>query len=140
MKTKFVIIIQCDHSRKKCSGFACTKSFYDKDGFFKDCNYDDDVKYMAFTCGGCNGAALDKQLEHFTKKLLAKTDLQKDEIAIHLSSCITTENHHHDRCLFINNLKETILNKGYTNLKYGTYMSQRSEEKRKKGIYKDYKY
>ena len=34
MGIKFVIIIQCDIARLRCSGFACTKCFYDREGFF----------------------------------------------------------------------------------------------------------
>ena len=39
MSIKFVVIIQCDIARLRCSGFACTKSFYDREGFFKDLGY-----------------------------------------------------------------------------------------------------
>lgn len=140
MNTKFVMIVQCDKSRKRCSGFACTKTFYDKEGFFKKFNYDDDTKYIAFTCGGCNGDNLDTYLKHFSQKLLKKTELKKDEIAVHLSSCITTENYHHDRCPFIHNLEKIVKENGYKTLRYGTYLSKKAEERRKAGIYKDYKY
>ena len=39
MSIKFVVIIQCDIAKLRCSGFACTKSFYDREGFFKDLGY-----------------------------------------------------------------------------------------------------
>ena len=57
MGIKFVIIIQCDIARLRCSGFACTKCFYDREGFFKDCGYPHGTRYIAFTCGGCCGGS-----------------------------------------------------------------------------------
>ena len=65
MGIKYVLIIQCDIARQRCSGFACTDSFYNRAGFFKDCGYAHDVRYIALTCGGCCGASLASQREHF---------------------------------------------------------------------------
>ena len=48
---KFVVIIQCELVHKKCSGFACTDSFYNRDEMFK--SYKENTKYISFTCGGC---------------------------------------------------------------------------------------
>ena len=36
MDPKYVVIIQCDIAHRRCSGFACTNAFYNKDGVFAD--------------------------------------------------------------------------------------------------------
>jgi predicted metal-binding protein len=136
MDTKYVVMIQCDITRKRCSGFACTNSFYNKDTMFKD--YDDSVKYISMTCGGCCGAGLASLLEHFSNKIKKKTDVSKDEVAVHLSSCMVTDNYHHDRCPHTDYIKTLIQKKGYKNIVEGTYISQVSEKKRKDGEYKCY--
>ena len=41
---KLVVIIQCDIVQKKCVGYACMKSFYERSGRFT--GYDADTKYM----------------------------------------------------------------------------------------------
>ena len=35
MNIKYVVIIQCDIAHNRCSGFACTNAFYNKDAVFK---------------------------------------------------------------------------------------------------------
>jgi len=136
MAIKYVVMIQCDISRKRCSGFACSNSFYNKDDVFKD--YDDSVRYIAMTCGGCCGAGLASLLEHFSNKLKKKTDVTKDEVAIHLSSCMVTDNYHHDRCPHVDYIKALVEKKGYHNIVEGTYISKISEKKRESGEYKCY--
>jgi predicted metal-binding protein len=136
MESKYVVIIQCEISRQRCSGFACTKSFYDKTDAFQ--GYGEDTKYIAIPCGGCCGAGLAVKLEHFSNKLLKKTDLKKDDVTVHLSSCMTTDNYHHDRCPHFDYIKGLVKKKGYHNIVEGTYISRTSEKKRADGIYKSY--
>ncbi|QHI73415.1 CGGC domain-containing protein [Aminipila terrae] len=136
MDTKYVMIIQCDIARQRCSGFACTNGFYNRDDVFKD--YDDQVKYIALTCGGCCGASLASKLEHFSNKLAKKTDVTKNEVAVHLSSCMVTDNYHHDRCPHVDYIKALVEKKGYKRIVEGTYISKVSEKKREKGEYKRY--
>lgn len=136
MDTKYVVIIQCDIARQRCSGFACTNTFYNRDDVFKD--YDDDVRYISLTCGGCCGASLASKLEHFSKRLTKKTDVTKDEVVVHLSSCMVTDNYHHDRCPHVDYIKALIEKKGYKNVVEGTYISKVAEKKRESGEYKRY--
>lgn len=136
MDTKYVVIIQCDIARQRCSGFACTNGFYNRDDVFKD--YDDDVRYISLTCGGCCGASLASKLEHFSNKLSKKTHVKKDEVVIHLSSCMITDNYHHDRCPHVDYIKALIEKKGYKKMIEGTYISKTSEKKRERGEYNHY--
>ena len=96
LTTKYVVIIQCDIAHRRCSGFACTNAFYNKDGAFED--YSEDTRYISFTCGGCCGKNIASKLEHLSKKLAKKSNITKDEVVVHLSSCMVTDNHHYDRC------------------------------------------
>ena len=108
---KFVVIIQCELVHKKCSGFACTDSFYNRDEMFK--SYKENTKYISFTCGGCCGKLVSGKLSHFSKKILKKTDYKKDEVIVHLASCMTSDNYHSDRCPHIDYIKDIIVKRGY---------------------------
>ena len=132
---KFVVIIQCELVHKKCSGFACTDSFYNRDEMFK--SYKENTKYISFTCGGCCGKLVSGKLSHFSKKILKKTDYKKDEVIVHLASCMSSDNYHSDRCPHIDYIKDIIVKRGYDFLE-GTYISKNAEIKREKGIYKTY--
>ncbi len=132
---KFVVIIQCELVHKKCSGFACTNSFYNRDEMFK--SYKENTRYISFTCGGCCGKLVSGKLSHFSKKILKKTDYKKDEVIVHLASCMTSDNYHSDRCPHIDYIKDIIVKRGYDFLE-GTYISKNAEIKREKGIYKTY--
>ena len=132
---KFVVIIQCELVHKKCSGFACTNSFYNRDEMFK--SYKENTRYISFTCGGCCGKLVSGKLSHFSKKILKKTDYKKDEVIVHLASCMTSDNYHSDRCPHIDYIKDIIVKRGYDFLE-GTYISKNAEIKREKGIYKNY--
>ncbi len=130
---KYVVIIQCEIAQKRCSGFACTNAFYNKDELFSD--YHDKTRYISFTCGGCCGKGIASKLEHFSKKLKNKSNIEKDEVVIHLSSCMVTDNYHYDRCPHVDYIRSIILKKGYKNIVEGSYVSKGSKKKRETGIY-----
>lgn len=134
MDTEFIAIIQCEIAHRRCSGFACTQSFYEKKGTFKDAP---DTKYISFTCGGCCGKGVSSKLMHFGQKL-QKMGISKDQVTVHLASCMTSDNFHYDRCPHIGVLKKIIDKRGFKNLVEGTYISQKAEAKRKAKIYKSY--
>ncbi len=136
MNIKYCIIIQCEIAHKRCSGFACTNAFYNRDEKFN--SYAENTRYISFTCGGCCGKGIASKLEHFSKHLKSKTDISKDEVAIHLSSCMSTDNYHYDRCPHIEYLKNIITKKGFKNLVEGSYVSKGATRKRELGKYKTY--
>jgi predicted metal-binding protein len=136
MNIKYVVIIQCDIAHNRCSGFACTNAFYNRDAVFN--NYDDSTRYISFTCGGCCGKSVATKLEHLSKKLMVKNSIEKYEVAIHLSSCIATDNYHYDRCPHIDYIKSIVLKKGYKNIIEGSYISKGAKKKRDEGIYNLY--
>ena len=90
------------------------------------------------SCGGCNGACVAGRLEHFEMKLRTLTDIKKSEVAVHLASCVVTDNRHHDRCPYVDYIREIIKKNGFENIVEGTYQSQASRKLREKGVYKKY--
>lgn len=133
---RYVVIIQCDIAHNRCSGFACTDAFYKRDAVFS--SYDDETKYISFTCGGCCGKSLAAKLEHFSGKLRKSDKIPKEDVVIHLSSCMVTDNHHYDRCPHVDYIKGIVAKKGYSNVVDGTYISRNADKKRTDGIYKTY--
>lgn len=133
MTKQYVVIIQCDIAHRRCSGYACTKSFYDKTGKFTE--YEQDIRYISFTCGGCCGKGVGSKLEHFSTKLRTKEGLEKDDVWIHLSSCMVTDNHHYNRCPHVEYIKNIVLKKGFKNIVEGSYISKVAQNKRESGIY-----
>ncbi len=136
MKTKYVVIIQCDIALRRCSGFACTNTFHNKEDKFSE--YDDETKYISFSCDGCCGKAVSSKLGHFSKLLDKKTEIKKSEVAVHLSSCMSTDNAHYDRCPHIDYIKDIIKKRGYENVVEGSYISVQAEKLRENGVYKKY--
>ncbi len=136
MEPKYVVMIQCDIVHNRCSGFACTQTFYDRAESFA--GYPADIPYLSFTCGGCCGKGVAAKLEHFTNKLVKKTELKKSDVVIHLSSCMTNDHHHSNRCPHTDYIKEIIEKHGYTNVVEGTYISKASTKLRELGKYKTY--
>ena len=135
-RIKYVVVIQCDHSRDRCSGFACSNYFFEREFAFS--GYPDGVKFVTMTCGDCCGTPVAGYLEHFARKLKSKTDIKKSEVAIHLATCIVTDNRHHDRCPYVDYIKDIIRKNGFENIVEGTFQSQISRKGRETGKYKVY--
>lgn len=133
---RLAVIIQCQLAHNRCSGFACAHSFYEKTGKFE--GYDEDTRYISFTCGGCCGKGVAAKMEHLAKKLRTKTDIKLGEVTVHLSSCMVTDNHHYDRCPHVDYIKKILAKKGFRNVIEGSYISGKATLHREKGTYTDY--
>ena len=129
------MIIQCDDVTKRCSGFFCMQDFYQRTGKFTDYPENDDIYYMSITCGGCCGNFLTPKLENLGRRL-QKIGIEKNDVIIHLASCICSENSHRQPCPFIGRIKNLLTRKGFNNIIMGTHVSKKAEEKRNLGIYK----
>ena len=132
--SKLVVIIQCEQVQKRCSGYNCTHAFYTRDGKFAD--YPEDTHYMSFTCGGCCGAGLTVKLENL-KKRLRRFQEDGQEVIIHLSSCMVSDNYHKPPCPHLEYIISLLEKKGFTVVK-GTYISKTASKKREAGIYKSF--
>lgn len=137
-KVKYIVIIQCAIAKKRCSGFLCMESFFERKKFFEEYPKDKDIKILSFDCGGCCGDSINTYLANFKKKLKQNTDINLDEVVVHLSSCISFDNHHSDRCPFIDRIKASIKKQGIEIVKEGTQYIESSHRKRGEGVYKKY--
>ncbi len=134
MDIKLVAIIQCEKAKNRCSGYACTDSFYKKINSFSE--YKADTQYLSFTCGGCNGKGVSPKINNLVRRMPKLADIKKKEIAVHLSSCMTLDNHHSDRCPNVDFMKSIIKKAGIDTIIEGSYISKTSDKMRELGIYK----
>lgn len=132
---KLVVVIQCEFSKKRCSGFHCMQSFYNREHLFKNYSSDEEIRFMSIQCGGCNGKGVTILLKHISKLLAREGKIEKDNVAIHLASCMAFENYHSQRCMFIDYIKSEIKKSGYDNIIEGTYISKKATKRREEGIY-----
>lgn len=136
---EFVIIIQCTIAKRRCSGFFCTQFFYDRTGKFISYPKDKEIKYISIECGGCCGKGVSSLLGHFSRKMADNYKITKKNTAIHLSSCMTNDHHHYDRCPHIDYIKDIISRKHkYHNIIEGSYIWSGTEKLREEGVYDTY--
>lgn len=132
--SKLVVVVQCDIVCKRCAGYGCMKTFFDRTGPFA--NYPADTRYLPFTCGGCCGAGLAGKLEDLTRKLRRYQE-NKEDVVVHLASCLVSDNYHRPPCPFRKYMHDIIERKGFP-VVLGSYVSKKSTEKRAAGIYKEW--
>lgn len=137
-ETKLIIVIQCEISKRRCSGFHCMQSFFNREHLFKDYPLDKEIRFLTFQCGGCSGKGVNILLNNVSKILKKEGKITKENVVIHLSSCMAFENHHSQRCMFIDFIKSQIEKAGYKNIVEGTYLSKTATKRREEGIYKKY--
>lgn len=106
--TKLIVIIQCEIAKRRCSGFYCMDSFYKKDRAFSIYPKEQDIQYMMFECGGCCGKEISSLLGHLSRKLKEEDIIKKDEVVIHLASCMV-EALFIDRNVSFTDLKQALL-------------------------------
>lgn len=137
-KIKLIVIIQCEIAKRRCSGYHCSQAFYEKSGGFEKYSQDQDMRLLMFECGGCNGKGVNSLLSNVGKCLKKEGKIKPEEVAIHFASCVTLDNHHSSRCMFINHMKQQVLK---TPLKDAliledTWYSKTATRRRLEGIYK----
>lgn len=132
--SKLVVIVQCHLVMSRCSGYNCMNAFYKREGKFSE--YDADTRYMTFTCGGCCGAQLAAKLEQLLHRLRSNGE-RKEDVIIHLASCVCSDNYHRPPCPHLDYLQAIVERKGY-NLALGSYISKTTSAKREQGIYCSY--
>jgi len=75
------------------------------------------------------------QTQQFDSQNKAREGIEKDQIVVQLSSCITKDSYHGPRCPHLDYLKKLIA-KLDLDICEDTTISQKAEAKRKAGIYK----
>jgi len=131
---KYIAIVQCHLVKQRCSGYFCEKAFHERSGGFADYAKDQDFRTISLTCGGCCGKVAHRKLNNLIGNLRKREKIQKEQVVVHLSSCITKDNFHGPPCPHLDYLK-TLIAKLNVDLRQDTAISKAAENRRKKGDY-----
>jgi predicted metal-binding protein len=131
----YLVIVQCHIVMERCSGYYCEKAFHERTGSFSEYPGDRSYRTLYLTCGGCCGRAVHRKLGNLIRKMEKREGVTKEAVTVHLASCITKDNHHGPRCPHLDYLKDIIGRLGL-DIREDTAVSEKSEEKRKAGIYR----
>lgn len=130
---KLVGIIQCDFAKERCSGFGCVNSFTQRiDAFTR--YPEEGIMLVSFNCGGCPGRRISRVASNLINRAKKKADIEKDEIVIHLASCIVTDNGHYPPCPHVDYIGKILERKGLK-VKKGSYKSRTATKRREEGRY-----
>jgi predicted metal-binding protein len=130
----YIVVVQCETAKQRCSGYQCEKSFHERSGGFAAYPKDRPMRMLAMTCGGCCGKALHRKLTHLVRRAAKDEGMEKGRIVVHLASCITKDNFHSSRCLFVDYLKDLVARAGLE-CREDSRVYPKSEELRAAGVY-----
>lgn len=133
----YIAVVQCDIVMERCSGYYCEKAFNERSGGFAVYPKDKSYRMVYFTCGGCCGRAVHRKLYDLIAAIKTEEGIEKSEIVVHLSSCITKESYHGPKCPHLDYLKDMIGKKLSLDYVDATPIVAISEQLRKKGVYKN---
>jgi predicted metal-binding protein len=131
----YVVIVQCEIVKQRCSGYYCEKAFHERTGGFAEYPKDRPYRTLMMTCGGCCGRALHRKLSNLTRKIHKAEGLGKERIVVQVSSCITKDNYHGPPCPHLDYLKDLIARAGLE-FRCDTVISAKAEQRRKGGVYR----
>ena len=132
---KYVVVLQCEIVKERCSGYYCEHAFTKRTGKFDGYPDDKDIRYLPINCGGCCGKASHRKLSSLIKQIKNKEKIEKEQIVVHLSSCIALDSYHGPPCPHLDYLKAIVGDKLKLDLIEGTKITELSEKRRHKGIY-----
>jgi len=134
---KFVVVVQCHIVKERCSGYFCEFAFDERTGGFAGYPKEKKIRFLSITCGGCCGRAVHRKLSNFIKQAKAKEKIEKKDIVVHLSSCISKDSYHGPICPNLDYLKNIICDKLGLEIIEGTKISKISEKLRHEGKYNE---
>ena len=136
-KKDYVIIVQCHIVKQRCPGYFCEKAFTERTGGFAQYPRDKSYRVINLTYGGCCGRALHRKLTLFLRTVRKKEAIEKEQIVVQLSSCITKDNFHAPPCPHLQYIR-TLISRIGLDCCDDTVISEKSEKRRKAGVYKDH--
>lgn len=138
-KIKIIGIIQCDFAKERCSGFACVNSLHERIDAFTVYQKDANIMVVPYNCGGCPGRRIGRTTENLIKRAKKKANIEKDEIVIHLSSCMVTDSAHYPPCPHLDYIEKILKRKG-VKVKKGSYKSETAQRRREEGVYEAFEW
>jgi predicted metal-binding protein len=133
-KKEYIVILQCHIVKERCPGYQCERALHERTGGFAEYAKDKPYRYLSMTCGGCCGRATHRKLANLVQAISKKEGIGKDQIVVQLSSCITNDNYHAPPCPHLAYLKTLIARLGL-DVREGTVLSAKSEQRRQEGTY-----
>lgn len=130
----YVVIVQCDLVKERCSGYQCEKALNERTGGFANYPKNKSYRSLYLSCGGCCGRALHRKLLGLVKTIKKKEEIERDRIVVQLSSCITRDNFHGPPCPHLDYLKVLLEKLGLDYLE-DTSISEKAEKHRQSGRY-----
>jgi predicted metal-binding protein len=136
LKSKeYVVVVQCDQVvHEVCPGMLCEHAFTARADGFARYPKEQALRYNAISCGGCPGRPTLRKLMNLKNNLKKREGKAADAIIVHLSSCITRENHHGPRCPHIDYIKNQVAEAGLDCVE-DSRLSPTAEKRRKEGVY-----
>ena len=136
---KLIGIIQCDFAKERCSGFACINSFHERIDAFTSYPAEERIMVVPYNCGGCPGRRIGRTTENLIKRAKKMANIEKEEIVIHLSSCMVTDSAHYPPCPHLEYIEKILKRKG-VKVKKGSYKSKSAQKRRDEGIYEAFEW
>lgn len=133
-KKKYVVIVQCHIVKQRCPGYLCEKAFHERTGGFADYPKDRTFRVVNMTCGGCCGRGLHRKLTLLVRALKKKEGLDKADVVVQLSSCITKENFHAPVCPHLDYLR-TLIERIGLDVQSDTVINETAQRRRDEGVY-----
>jgi len=120
---KYIVVVQCDIVQERCSGYFCEKSFHDRTGAFAGYPADTAFRILYMTCGGCCGRAVHRKLGDLVNTIGKKEGICREDIVVHLASCIVRDSFHAPPCPHLDYLRTLIADKRGLDIVEGTHFS-----------------
>jgi predicted metal-binding protein len=130
----YVVVVQCDIVRQRCSGYHCEKAFHDRTGGFAAYPKNRPMRMLSVTCGGCCGKGLHRRLTHFLRRAAKMEGMEKGRVMVQFASCVTQDNFHSQRCLFVDYMKDLAARAGL-DVREDTHLDAKAESQRAVGVY-----
>ena len=132
---EYVVVVQCDIVKERCSGYLCEYAFSQRRGAFSCYPEGTKVRFLTLTCGGCCGRATHRKIYNLLQGIKERENIKAEQISVHLSSCVSFDSYHGPPCPHKDYLRTMIVDKLGLDLVEGSYISDTTEKLRKKGKY-----
>lgn len=136
-RVKLIGIVQCDFAKERCSGFGCVNSFTERVDGFARYPAGEGIMVVPYNCGGCPGRRNSRVVSNLIKRAERQAGIKKEEIVVHLATCIVTDNGHYPPCPHVDYIETILRRKGLKVLK-GTYRSKTATRRRAEGRYEPF--
>ncbi len=131
----YIVALQCDITKERCSGFACENAFANRQGGFASYAQDAPMRFLPMTCGGCCGKGTHRRLTDFLRQIKKKKGPDRANVVVHLASCIASDNYHGPACPHKAFIRTIVKDKLGLEVREMTVISDVTERRRKEGRY-----